>query len=140
MVVTVLLAAAMVGCSSRRPVLAPNAHLNQVGTEASQRDIDDCLARGEAAKSEAGQQPSGENVVAGAAGSSVVGAAGGAAGGAIVGNAGQGAAAGAVGGAVASLTASMLRWLFRPKPEDTSYKLFVDRCLREKGYDPAGWK
>jgi hypothetical protein len=135
-----LLVAAIAGCASQRPLLSPNAHLNQVGTSMAERDVEDCMARGEVAKSEGKLQNSGENVVANAAGSSVVGAAAGGAGGAIAGNAAQGAAAGAVGGAVASLTASMLRWLFTPKPPDTSYMLFVDRCLREKGYDPAGWK
>jgi hypothetical protein len=136
----VLLPGAMAACASHRPILSPNARVNQVGTSVAERDVDDCLARGEAAKTEVAQQNSGENVVAGAAGSSVVGAAAGGAGGAISGNAGQGAAAGAVGGVVASLTASMLRWLFTPKPPDPNYQVFVERCLREKGYDPVGWK
>jgi hypothetical protein len=134
------LSAAMAACSSHRPILSPNARVDQVGTSVAERDVDDCMARGEAAKTEVAQQNSGENVVASAAGSSVVGAAAGGAGGAIYGNAGQGAAAGAVGGVVASLTASMLRWLFRPNPPDPNYQVFVERCLREKGYDPAGWK
>jgi len=126
-------------CASHRPVLASNAHLMQVGPSVGERDIDDCIARAEAASSEGGET-AGENVVAGAAGSSVVGAAAGGAGGAVVGDAARGAAAGAVGGAVASLTSALLRGLFTSKAPDPSYRQFVDRCLREKGYEPASWK
>jgi len=133
------LSVGIAGCATHRPVLSANAHLERVGSSAGERDIQDCIARAEAAKTER-PQGSGENVVAGAAGSSVVGAAAGGAGGAVVGNAGRGAAAGAAGGAVASLTSALLRGLFAPKPPDPSYRQFVDRCLREKGYEPAGWK
>jgi hypothetical protein len=125
-------------CASHRPVLSSNDHLMRVGPTAGERDIDDCIARAETASSERGKG-SGEQVVAGAAGSSVVGAAAGGAGGAVVGNAGRGAAAGAVGGAVASLTSALMRGLFASKEPDPYYRQFVDRCLREKGYEPSGW-
>lgn len=127
------------GCASQRPLLSSNPHLASVGSNVAERDVDDCIERAKVASTES-PQPSKENVVAGAATSSVVGAAAGGAGGAVIGNAGQGAAAGAVGGAVASLTSALLQGLFTPKPPDPSYRLFVDRCLREKGYEPAGWK
>jgi hypothetical protein len=109
----------------------------RVGPEVAERDIDECIARAEAARTE-GRETS--NVVTGAATGSVVGAAAGGAGGAVVGQAAQGAAAGAVGGAVASLMHALLGWMFQPKPPDPSNQQFVDRCLREKGYEPAGWK
>jgi hypothetical protein len=125
-------------CASQRPVLSANAHLVGMGSTAAERDIDECLKLAEAASAEGGK--AGEDVVAGAATSSVVGAAAGGAGGAVVGQAGQGAAAGAVGGAVASLTHALLRGLFRSKPPDPFHRQFVDRCLREKGYEPTGWK
>jgi len=126
-------------CASQRPVLSSNAHLMRVGPDVGERDIDECIARKEAASTE-GRATSNENVVAGTATSSVVGAAAGGAGGAIVGQAGQGAAAGAVGGVVASLMHALLEGLFRSKPADLSNRQFVVRCLREKGYEPAGWK
>jgi outer membrane lipoprotein SlyB len=126
-------------CASQRPVLSSNDHLTRVGPEVGERDIDECIARAEATLTER-RETSTENVAAGAATSSVVGAAAGSAGGAVVGQAGQGAAAGAVGGAVASLMHALLQGLFRPKPPDPSNRQFVDRCLREKGYEPAGWK
>jgi outer membrane lipoprotein SlyB len=126
-------------CASQRPVLSPNAHLMRAGPDVGERDIDECIARAEAASTD-GRATSKENVVAGTATSSVVGAAAGGAGGAIVGQAGQGAAAGAVGGVVASLMHALLEGLFRSKPPDPSKRQFVDRCLRERGYEPAGWK
>jgi outer membrane lipoprotein SlyB len=125
-------------CSAQKPVLSSNTHLMNVGSTAAQRDIDECIARSEQA-SEA-RQAYRENPVASAATSSVVGAAAGGAGGAVFGHAAQGAAAGAVGGAVGSLTSALLRGLFQSRPPEPFTRQFVDACLREKGYDPAGWK
>jgi hypothetical protein len=136
MIAPLLMATA--GCASHRPLLASNAHLTRVGPDVGERDIDDCMERAKVASSEGGSSGN-ENVVAGTAASSVVGAAAGGAGGAVFGHAAQGAAAGAAGGAAASLTAALLRVLFSPKPPDT-FRPFVDRCLREKGYEPEGWK
>ena len=127
------------GCASQRPVLSSNAHLMRVGPSIVDRDIEECITRADAAVTEGGES-SKENLAAGTATSSVVGAAAGGAGGAVVGQAGQGAAAGAIGGAVASLTHALLQGLFRSKPPDPSHRQLVDRCLREKGYEPAGWK
>lgn len=124
-------------CASQRPVLSPNAQLMRAGAEGAERDIDECIARAEAAMK---QHREGSSVVTDTAASSVVGAAAGGAGGAIFGNAAQGAAAGAVGGTVASLMSALLGWMFRPKPPEPTNQQFVDRCLREKGYEPAGWK
>jgi hypothetical protein len=129
----------MSACSSQRPVLSSNPQLTRVGSSAAERDIDDCIARAETAASEGGERDK-ENVVAGTAASSAVGAAAGGAGGAVVGRAAQGAASGAAGGAAASLMSALLRGLFSPKQPDPSYRQFVDRCLREKGYEPSGWK
>jgi hypothetical protein len=127
-------------CASQRPVLSSNAHLMRVGPTVAEGDIDECIRRAEAVSNERGEIPK-EDVVAGTATSTAVGAAAGGAGGAVVGRAGQGAAAGAAGGAAASLTYALLRGLFTSsKAPDPSYRGFVDRCLREKGYEPAGWK
>jgi hypothetical protein len=129
----------ILACASQRPVLSSNEHLMRLGAEVGERDIDECIARAEATSTESGNASKG-NVVAGTATSSVVGAAAGGAGGAIVGRAGQGAAAGAVGGVAGSLTHALLQGLFRPKPPQPSNQQFVDNCLRQKGYEPAGWK
>jgi hypothetical protein len=126
-------------CASQRPMLSSNEHLMRVGAEVGEWDIDECMARAEATSTESGNASKG-NVVAGAGTGSVVGAAAGGAGGAIVGHAGQGAAAGAVGGVVGSLTYALLQGLFRSKPPQPSHQQLVDNCLRQKGYEPAGWK
>jgi hypothetical protein len=132
------LSVGILSCASQRPVLYSNAQLMRVGSNVAERDIDECIARAQTPATEGGSSRG--NVVAGAATSSVVGAAAGGAGGAVVGQAAQGAAAGAAGGAAASLTHALLQGLFRSKPPDPYYRQFVDRCLREKGYEPAGWK
>ena len=127
------------GCATQKPVLSSNEHLLRVGPEVAQQDIDNCMERAKATSTESGTDSS-QNTVAGAATNSVAGAAAGAAGGAIVGQAPQGAAPGAVGGAVGSLTQTLLHGLFRPKPPRPSNRQLVNSCLRQKGYEPAGWK
>lgn len=126
---------AMAGCSSPKPILYPNAHYREVGPVAAERDIEACQ---ELAK-EAGATPS-RGKVDQVAGSTVagagIGAASGAVGGAVVGAAGRGSAIGAAGGA----TAGLLRGLFRRSPPSQAYIGFVNRCLKERGYDPVGWE
>jgi len=65
-----------------------------------------------------------------------VGAAGGAVGGAVVGAAGSGSAIGAASGA----TMGLLRGLFSSPSPSQAYMRFVDRCLKERGYEPMGWE
>ena len=65
-----------------------------------------------------------------------IGGATGAVGGAILGRPGTGAALGAATGA----TAGLMRSLFRRDEPSQAYRGFVDRCLRERGYDPVGWE
>jgi hypothetical protein len=57
-------------------------------------------------------------------------------GGASTGRAGTGAAVGAASGA----TAGLLSGLWRSRDRDPIYMTYVDTCLREKGYQPIGWK
>ena len=54
----------------------------------------------------------------------------------MLGSVGRGAAAGAAGSAVVGL----VRGLFRSREPDPVYRRFVEKCLREKGYEPIGWK
>jgi hypothetical protein len=127
--VLVLLALA---CGTKKPVLYPNATLSQVSQATAQADIDDCLALAEtyASSSEA------KDAAARTAESATVGAATGAAVGAVVGSASKGAGAGAAGGAAGGFT----RWLLRrPEPEPL-VRSYTERCLRERGYEPMGWK
>jgi outer membrane lipoprotein SlyB len=125
-------------CASQRPILSSNEHLSRVGAEVAERDIDQCINQAKVRTD--GVDASKDNVVAGAASGSVAGAAAGGASGAIFGHAGRGAAAGAVGGVAGSLTQALIQGLFRPKPPQPSNQQVVDSCLRQKGYEPAGWK
>jgi hypothetical protein len=120
-------------CAEKRPVVYPNAHLKQVGNETAQRDIDECMRYA----SDSGAEGSkGAEVAKGTAGGAAVGGAVGAATGAVLGNLGRGAAAGAAGGAAGGLVHGALK----SDEPDPVFKSFVDRCLREKGYEPIGWR
>jgi hypothetical protein len=124
------------GCASAaRPVLYPNAHLSTVGQAQADADIAECRRMAEAAGASAGsgqgEQAAHSGVVGGA-----IGGATGAAGGAVLGRPGTGAAVGAATGA----TAGVMRSLFKRSEPSQAYRGFVDRCLRERGYDPVGWE
>ncbi len=123
------------GCASPQPVLYPNAHYNRVGSEVAKRDIAECKELAGAA----GASPGGDKATKTAKGTATgaaVGAASGAVGGAIRGNAGTGAAIGAASGATVGLLGSLIR---TPKPS-AAYVNFVNRCLRERGYELVGWE
>lgn len=125
----------LAGCSSApSPLLYPNTKLNQVGQAEADRDIEACKQMAAAGGANPAPDQAGRSA-SGAAVGGVAGGATGAAGGAVLGNVGRGAAFGAATGA----TAGLMRSIFsRPKPSG-AYMGFVDRCLREKGYEPVGW-
>jgi uncharacterized protein YcfJ len=121
------------GCAPQRPVLYPNEHYQAVGEAAARADIDACLNL--AAQHGAGDGK-GETVARDTTRGAVIGGAVGGAVGAVTGSAGRGAAAGAAGAGAGALTRGALD---SGKP-DPILKNFVDQCLREKGYQPIGWK
>jgi hypothetical protein len=133
-----LAAVALYGCATQKPVLMANAHLMNVGTTAAAQDVDQCMEHAKAGSE--GPQTYQRTPVANAATSSVVGAAAGGATGAVFGNAGTGAAAGALGGAVGSLTHALIDGAFRAKPPEPMTRHIAENCLRQKGYEPAGWR
>lgn len=126
--ITVLTACA----TAQRPVLYPNAHLKNVGDAAAQRDIDQCTQMAE----ESGVSKSNNQVVKRGAEGAAVGATAAGVGTLIRGGSvGAGAAAGAaVGGA-----AGAVHGAFRNDANPT-YRNFVQRCLRDRGYDVIGWQ
>jgi hypothetical protein len=125
----------VVACAAPKPILYPNAHLHEVGEEVAGRDIDECREMAKDAGATESQGKSGQVAGSTAAGGAI-GSASGAVGGAVVGYPGRGAMVGAAGGA----TAGFLRGLFRRSPPSNAYKQFVQRCLKERGYDPVGWE
>ena len=127
---------ALAGCASAaRPVLYPNDHLQAVGQAQADADLAECrqLAGSAGASGGTGQAESSARS-AGVGGA--IGGATGAVGGAILGRPGTGAAFGAATGA----TAGLMRSLFGRSEPSAAYRGFVDRCLRERGYEPVGWE
>jgi hypothetical protein len=128
--------AVVVGCASQaRPILYPNAHLSAVGQAQADADLAECRRLAETAGASPGSGQ-GEQAARGAVVGGAVGGAAGAAGGAVLGRPGTGAALGAATGA----TANFMRSLFRRDQPSQAYRSFVDRCLRERGYEPVGWE
>jgi outer membrane lipoprotein SlyB len=123
----------LLGCAAhQRPVLYPNAHLQRVGQEQAQWDIDQCMQMAEAYVKKHQDSKIAEGAVKGGA----IGAATGAAVGAVRGDFGRVLAEGAAGGAAGGAT-----WgLFKAAEPSPLYKQFVNRCLKEKGYEPLGWE
>jgi hypothetical protein len=128
------LASGLLGCSGPAPVLYPNSHYQTMGQSAAERDIADCRRVADQAGANRGSGR-GEAAAGGAVAGGAIGGAAGAAGGAVAGAAGTGAAIGAASGAAAGL----VRSLFRTDGPSQAYRNVVDRCLRERGYEPVGW-
>lgn len=131
MVVTLAL-----GCShSQSPVLYPNAKLETAGKAQADADISHCRQRADeyVSSGAATAKEVGKDTAVGGAGGAAVGAVAGAVSG---GGAGRGAAIGAATGA----TAGAVHGAVKSSGPSPIYKNFVDRCLREKGYEVIGWQ
>jgi len=124
-------------CSSPQPVLYSNTHLQSVGEEAADQDIEACRELAEAAGAEEGSGKAGQVAKSTAMGGGA-GAASGAIGGLISGGAGLGSLIGAASGAVWGL----LMGLFSTGSSQPSqaYTNYVNRCLQDKGYEVTGWQ
>ena len=128
-----LLVLAAAACSTPRPVLYPNLKYAEAGDVAAQADIDRCVALAKEFDANPPSQP-GEGVTTDVLESATIGAATGGAVGAVVGNAGRGAGAGAAGGAAGSLVRAIFRGA-RERDGETTFHVFVERCLEEQGYE-----
>ena len=120
-------------CGAKRPVLYPNNHLKETGQSKANQEVDDCIrlateyqAGGDRAKEIA--RDTGKAGVIGAATGAVIGV--------ITGDIGRVAAIGGAGAA----TATMGSGIMRSDEPDPVFKQFVDQCLREKGFQPLGWR
>jgi hypothetical protein len=127
----------LAGCSGPAPVLYPNPHLESVGKEIAEQDIEACreMAKEAGARERTGQAGQVATNTAVGAG---VGAASGAVGGAISGAAGRGSMIGAASGAVWGLLSGLFR--SGSSQPNQAYVGFVNRCLHEKGYEVTGWQ
>ena len=123
----------LIGCGAKRPVLYPNDHLKQAGQEQAHKDIEDCVRLANDYKAGGNKA---KEVATDTAKAGFVAAATGAVIGALTGNVGQATAIGAAGAA----TATMGSGIVRSGEPDAIFMQFVDQCLREKGYQPLGWR
>ncbi len=132
---TVAVLGVLVAACAPKPILYPNAHYKEVGEDAAELDIEECRKMAKEAGATPSQGKTGQVAGSTAAGGAI-GSAAGAVGGAVVGHPGRGAMVGAASGA----TGGFLRGFFRRSPPSNAYKQFVNRCLKERGYDPVGWE
>lgn len=120
------------GCAQKRPVLYQNAHYKQTSSEQREKDIDYCIKQGQ---ENIGETSRGKKAVSGGVTGSIIGGAVGLGVGIITGNPGRSTAAGALGGGAGGAAGGALS-----DSGNALFRKYVDRCLREKGYDPIGWK
>ena len=122
-----------VACAGPRPVLYPNARYED-DSALAQVEIDRCIERSKTVAESGGRKAG--RVAGQTATGAAVGGATGAVVGAIAGSPGTGAAIGAAG----SATATLMRGVFGARELDAVQRGFVERCLRERGYDPIAWR
>lgn len=129
-------------CSSAQPLLYPNAHLESVGKEGSEQDIEACKQSAESAGAIEGGNSKVGRVATGTAVGAGAGAASGAIGSVIYGaSAGLGAMVGAASGAVWGLLTGLFSAVTGPSHQPSqAYTNYVNRCLQEKGYEVTGWQ
>lgn len=134
-IITAMLATGISGCASSppQPKLYPNHHLQQVGSRTAVRDIAECkqLAR----TSGVNEHKDGETGRKAAGGAAIGGATGGAYG-LVRGN----AAERGLGGAAAGAAAGTVHGTMQSSETSPVFKNFVNRCLRDRGYDVIGWQ
>lgn len=124
-------------CANHQPILYPNTYYQSVGSAVADRDIRECRQLAESAGARQGSGSTGNTARRTVVGAGA-GAASGAVGGAIAGSAGRGAMVGAASGATYGLLSGVFgSGTSRPAP---AYMNFVNRCLRERGYEVTGWQ
>lgn len=133
--VVVLLCFSLLACAGPKPDLTSNSHYQSVGTQIAEADIRHCEDEAIESGVQYGETRAGKILtctLSGAAVGAIIGAVGGATSG--------------TSGIAALITASVLGgggFIYgtvaplQPSPE---YQDHVNNCLREKGYEPKGWK
>ena len=127
---------AVVACAGPEPILKSTTYLQLHVKEQGEREAVVCGLKAERAGLQHGTNRSG-NAGAGTALGVIGGAAVGASTGLIGGPAGVAigaAAGGAVGGVLGFLAGT-----YKPLQPQQDYAVFVERCLKEKGYETEGW-
>ncbi|SLM45411.1 conserved hypothetical protein [Nitrospira sp. ND1] len=108
----------LVACAGPEPILKSNTRVQLYGKDQAARDAAVCGEKAERAGLQHGTNRSG--------------------------NAGAGATLGIVGGAaVGASVGGVLGFLagtYKPLQPQPDYAAFVERCLKEKGYETTGWQ
>ena len=134
MVALAVMIAAGCASSAKRPLLYPNDHLNEVGQQAAQQDINACMALARTSNvnenkdGEAGRKAAGGAAIGGTSAAAWGLVSGGSVGNRALAGAAAGATAGAVSGGLQSTETSPL------------FMNFVNKCLSDKGYSVVGWQ
>ncbi|WP_245577166.1 hypothetical protein [Maridesulfovibrio zosterae] len=117
---------------AKKPELYPNEHYKKVGKVKASEDIEYCL---KLADDSVGKESRGKNAAKSGAKGGLIGGAVGLGVGLITGSPGSSALAGLAGGAAGGAASGAVK-----DNTDSVYMNFVNRCLREKGYEPIGWR
>ncbi|GAB1722901.1 MAG: hypothetical protein GDA65_00165 [Nitrospira sp. CR1.1] len=131
------LVVALTACAGPEPIFKSTTHLQLHGKQQAEHEAAVCEVKAERAGLQHGTNRSG-NAGAGAALGVIGGAAVGASAGLMGGPTGIaiGAAAGGAVGGILGLFAGT----YKPLQPQQDYAAFVERCLKEKGYETDGWQ
>lgn len=110
----------LAGCAATNPVLSPNAHLQQVGKDQAQRDISECQDLADrSVQPTPAERVAQETAIQPRRGESV----------------------GVAGGGINVAPPPVLTPApAAPTRGSSAWKDFVSRCLRDRGYELAGWE
>jgi outer membrane lipoprotein SlyB len=124
------------GSPSAKPVLYPNTTLERVGQAKAQEEVEVCMGKATSAGLTPDEKTNavGRGAVKGAA----VGGMAGAVGAIVRGKGVEGVVERGAGGAVVGGSVGAVAGSFHEKPSST-YRHFVQRCLKDKGFDVIGW-
>lgn len=128
---------ALVACAGPEPILKSTTYLELHGKDQAEREAAVCGLKAERSGIEHGTNRSG-NAGAGATLGLIGGAAVGASAGLVGGP--TGIAIGAAAGGAVGTVLGLLAGTYKPLQPRQEYAAYVERCLKEKGYETQGWQ
>lgn len=136
-VISAIMILALVACAGPEPILKSTTYLELHGKDQAEREAAVCGLKAERSGIEHGTNRSG-NAGAGATLGLIGGAAVGASAGLIGGP--TGIAIGAAAGGAVGTVLGLLAGTYKPLQPRQDYAAFVERCLKDKGYETDGWQ
>jgi len=135
--ISAIMMLALVACAGPEPIFKSTTYLELHGKDQAEREAAVCGLKAERSGIEHGTNRSG-NAGAGATLGLIGGAAVGASAGLIGGP--TGIAIGAAAGGAVGTVLGLLAGTYKPLQPRQEYATFVERCLKEKGYQAEGWQ